>query len=201
MITRTAAWSADPRTNSASQLAEAGERVVHPDVALCGVAGQQGDHGAGDAGRRADRVAASRRPPAGRRHEAAGSHWAGGPRPSSTTLRTGSKASGRSRAGGASGRAEQVRVAERPVDCRNHTPQQSSRVAEIAGGRDMPAQLRPAVLVVQAEERQAEQEVQIVAAWRVTAGSGDRAPGVIGGAGPHRDARQDAVAAEAGRHK
>ena len=39
------------------QLAEASERVVHANVALCGVVGQQCGHGAGDAGRRADHVA------------------------------------------------------------------------------------------------------------------------------------------------
>jgi hypothetical protein len=52
--------------------------------------------------------------------------------------------------------AEQVRVAQRRVDRRYHAPQQASRVSEIADGRDLPDQLRPAVLVVQAQERKAE---------------------------------------------
>ena len=173
MPTRTAAWSADSSDELSRQLAEASERVVHPDVALRGVACQQCDHGAGDAGRRADRVAAYADLP----HE-------GGTKPPEVT---GKEARGklhdfahrlereRPQPGRWGVRApEQVRVAERPVDCRNHTPQQPSRVAGIAGGRDGARQLHPAVLVVQAEERQAKQQVQIVAAGRVTADLGSK---------------------------
>ena len=67
---------------------------------------------------------------------------------------------------------EQVWVAERAVDGRDYLPQQLPRIAGIADGRDGARQLRPAVLVVQAEERQTEQQVQIIAVERVTADPG-----------------------------
>ena len=174
MPTRTAAWSADPRTNSAASSPKRANGSYTADVALRGVAGQQRDHGAGDAGRRAERVAAASQT----------SRTNGGTKPPEVT---GKEACGefhdsahrleskRPQPGRRGVRAlEQVRVAERPVDCRNYTPQQPSRVAGIAGGRDGPRQLHPAVLVVQAEERQAKQQVQIVAAWRVTADLGSK---------------------------
>ena len=157
-----------PSDELSCQLAEAGERVVHADVASCGVAGQQGDHGAGDAGWRADRVAA----PADLLQE-------GGTKPAEVT---GQQARGKlhDHAHRLKGKRpqpgrrdsltpEHVRIAERPVDCGNDTPQQPPRVAGIARRRGGEFQLCPAVLVVHAEERQADQQVQIVAAWRVTA--------------------------------
>lgn len=59
---------------------------------------------------------------------------------------------------------KQFRVTERPVDRRDYAPQQRSRVTGIAGWWDTPRQLYPAVLIMQAEERQAKQQVQVVAA-------------------------------------
>ena len=134
------------------QLTEAGERVVHPDVSLAGVAGQQCDHGTGDASRRADRAAVY----AGLPHE-------GSTKPPEVT---GKEIGGKlhnfayrlERARPQPGRwcvlsVEQIPVAERPVDCRNDTPKQPPCIPGIAGGRDGARQLHLAVLVVEAKER------------------------------------------------
>ena len=157
-----------PSDELSCQLAEAGERVVHADVASCGVAGQQGDHGAGDADRRADRVAASAdllQEGGTKSAEVTGKQTRG--KLYDHAHRLESKRSQPGRRGSLA--PQHVRIAERPVDCDNDTPQQPPRVAGIARRRDGEFQLCPAVLVVHAEERQADQQVQIVTAWRVTA--------------------------------
>ena len=120
-----------PSDELSRQLAEPSERVVHAKVAVRGVAGQQGDHGAADAGRRADRVAVY-----------AGLPQEGGTKPPEVTGKQARRnlqylahrfKSKRPQPGQRGIRAlEQVRVAERPVDCRNYTPQQPSRGAGIA---------------------------------------------------------------------
>jgi hypothetical protein len=135
--------------------------------------GQQCDHGTGDAGWRADRVAVYAnfphegvtKPPEvtgkearGKLHDFAHRLERARPQPGRWGVRA----------------PEQVRVAERLIDFRNHMQQQPPRVAGIAGGRDGPRQLHPAVPVVQAEERQAEQQVQVITAGRVTADLGTK---------------------------
>lgn len=106
------------------QLTEAGERVVHPDVSLAGVAGQQCDHGTGEE-------------IGGKLHNFAYRLERARPQPGRWCVLS----------------VEQIPVAERPVDCRNDTPKQPPCIPGIAGGRDGARQLHPAVLVVEAKER------------------------------------------------